>query len=174
MSSPFLSNDDMARRLRSIQCTCSPVQWREGEADYVCFCKFIEINGLIDVDDTPRERRSSPPSSDTETYDVEAYDDASESITAPHCFDGPSIQSELPLPQAVTITQDLSRTARAMRRSDQRLIRAHTKIKSEQDEILRRLVLARIAEMARGNHDWFCFSVAGKWYEYRQATLEIF
>ncbi len=169
MCSPNSEDDDMARRLRSIQCTCGPIQWREGEGDYVCFCKYVEEHGLSQDRDTSRQRSCSPPPPLQRRDDRAANSCETTFVTSSIDFDGPSVPSELALPQAIACTQALARTARAMRRSDQRLIRNVTKVKSKQDEILRRMVLARLDELKVGNSGKnFCFCVNEQWYHFMQ------
>lgn len=174
--------DDACKLLRSIQCTCRPTEWREGEADYVCFCGIIDEHDRSDRDDS-RQRSCSPPSSVTETYDSQAESSGPEVIASKDGFDGPSVPSERYLsPAAVSITEmpgsdsrialpDTPPTHRKFfltNRNMRALKRQGLKSTTNKSEIERRVNEDLLWEI-----DDFVICIARQWFRFHKYHLEI-
>lgn len=150
----------------AVLCTCGPLQWREGEGDYVCLCRYIDIQGKEQLPDASRSRSNSPATHRDASYDSLPRP-LSQQKTASIDWDGPVIpsqreDSEEPHSSPMAINARIALSRRSMRL----LRRGGLSVRTTKCELERRL-----SEVLLWEGGQFTFCVNGQWLHYAKGVI---
>ncbi len=168
-NTPISYADELQEELQRLKCTCGPLQWREGEDRYYCFCKYIRLHGLSTDRKRSIDRSRSAEAHQPASDDDEAQPASPTSVIAPGSIDGPPIPSILPGSKTVACPQIAAGgrfilSLRAMRG----LTRSGLNKSTSQSEIER-----RINEVIGVDPSPFDICINGQWLHYEMKAIAL-